>query len=226
METKPDEKSAKETTHVSRNTNNETVFTIDLETQKRMVLIVEPLAQTNRQPEIVAFGKVIDPSPLIALNNDLNAAEATLEISRKQAERSRKLFAEAENVSRKTVETAEAQLRADEIKSRALLQRLAVEWGSAMVKLDSTQREKLIEQLVAQEIIFVRVDLAAGQNISGNPTSARVEAFDQLFPATVFSAASGVNSNSQGQGFLLQVSGKNTALRPELFVKAYLTIPG
>ncbi len=213
---------------VSRNTNNEPVLTLDLETQKRIGLVLQTLSQTNRAPGILAYGNVLDPSPLAVLVNELKAAEAAADISRKQAERAKKLFSEAENVSRKTVETAEAQLTSDELKFQSIHQRLELDWGTALVKLESSEREKLIGQLVAYETVLIRVDVAAGQNISANPTSARIEILgnEQTLSATVFSSTVTVNSNSQGQGFLLQASGKNSALRPGLFVKAYLTIPG
>lgn len=205
------------------------VVKLDLETQKRLALEIGPLKATQHKPSIAAYGRVIDPSPLAALDGELATAEAALGASRAAEERTRGLFQGGENVARKTMETAMAQLRTDQTHAQALQRKLALEWGESVAELDPAARGKLIDQLVRGEIALLRVDIAAGQAIAETPKAARVavigrerEPFDvvQITPATL------VDPKTQTQGYLLHIERPPFALHPGTAVTAWLELPG
>lgn len=199
------------------------------ETQKRIGLEIGPLKATQHKPAIAAYGRVIDPSPLVALDGELATAEAALEASHAAEERARGLFQGGENVARKTFETAQAQLRTDQTRLQALTRKLALEWGESIAGIDPAARSKLIEELVRGTAALIRVDVAAAQAIVESPKSAHItvigrerEPFDamQITPATM------VDPMTQTQGYLLRVEHPPFALHPGTAVTAWLELPG
>lgn len=205
------------------------VVKLDAATQKRIGLAVSPLRATQHQPARAAYGRVIDPSPLAALDAELATAEAALDASRAAEERARGLFQGGENVARKTLETAESQLRTDETRLQGLRRKLELEWGAAAAALDAAARGRLIDALVRGETELIRVDVAAGQALSEMPKRAQVtvigresEPFEaqQVVPATL------VDPKTQTQGFLLTVEHPPFPLHPGTAVTAWLQMPG
>lgn len=94
-------------------------------------------------PRRIAFGRVLDPSPLVTLDGELAAAEAAIAASREEFERTQKLLAAGENTSRKTFEAAEAQFRADEIKADSLRRQASLQWGAAMPAENPARRPRV-----------------------------------------------------------------------------------
>ena len=126
---------------------------MDEETQKRIALAVEPLKAATLKPELASYGRVIDPSPLVALDSELSAAETALEASQAAEARAKSLFQSGENVARKQLESAEAQYRVDEAKAQGLRRRLEMEWVRGRFrKLDPAGREKLIDALARSRV--------------------------------------------------------------------------
>jgi hypothetical protein len=205
------------------------VVKLDVAAQKRLALEIAPLKPTQHKAAIAAYGRVVDPSPLAALDGELATAEAGLEASRAADERTRGLFQGGENVARKTLETTQAQLRTDQTRVQALQRKLALEWGESVAQLDAAARGKLLDQLVRGGTALLRVDIAAGQAVAETPKAARVavigrerEPFDtaQITPATL------VDPKTQTQGYLLQVEHPPFPLHPGAAVTAWLELPG
>ncbi|HYR58964.1 MAG TPA: hypothetical protein VEO95_10055 [Chthoniobacteraceae bacterium] len=220
-----DEKDAKD----EKEKHEPGVVKIDVETQKRLGLAIAPLKPAQHKPAVAANGRVIDPSPLVALDGDLATATAALDASKAAEERARGLFQTGENVARKTFETAQAQLVTDQTHVQALRRKLALEWGDAFAELDNGARGKLIDELVRGALALVRVDVPAGQAIGESPKAARVavigregEPLDaaQITPATL------VDPKTQTQGYLLRVEHPPFALHPGAAVTAWLELPG
>ena len=202
---------------------------MDEETQKRIALTVEPLKAATLKPELASYGRVIDPSPLVALDGELSAAEASLEASLAADARAKSLFQTGENVARKQLETAEAQYRVDQTKAEGLRRRLSLEWGGTISQLDAPARQKLMNQLVRSESAFIRVDVAAGQTLTDLPKSARVIAIGregEPLSTTEISPATSVDPKTQAQGYLLRIDHPAFPLRPGAAVTAFLELPG
>jgi len=89
-----------------RKEGREPELKMDEETQKRSVLAVEPLKATTLKPELASYGRVIDPSPLVALDGELSAAETALEASQAAETRRKSLFQSGGNVAAKQLENS------------------------------------------------------------------------------------------------------------------------
>ncbi len=96
----------------------ETEFKMDEETQKRLGLAVESLKAVALKPEVAGYGRVIDPTPLVALDGDLSSAETALEASLAAETRAKSLYQSGGNVAQRQFEAAEAQYRVDLTKRR------------------------------------------------------------------------------------------------------------
>lgn len=135
-------------------------YTVTLEKEKWQALGIEKdqPEHAEQRPQRMAFGRVLDPTPLVTLDSDLASAEAALAASRAESERSQKLLAAGESTSRKNAEAAEAQFRSDEIRLAGLQRRAALEWGSDLAGLEAAARRALIDAIVRGGISLVRVD--------------------------------------------------------------------
>jgi multidrug efflux system membrane fusion protein len=202
---------------------------LSAEAQKLAGLVVAHPAAAEWPREVLAYGQVMDPSPLAALDAEVATAEAALAASKATAERERGLFAQQQNISRKVLETSEAQFRADETKARTLHRRLFLEWGEALAELPPAKREALVEALAKGASAIVRVDVPAGTPVEENPSGARVALLgreDDEIKAASVSAAAAVDPKTQAQGFLLLTTDSPRPLRPGPAAIAHLQLPG
>jgi hypothetical protein len=205
-------------------------FVVKLEKEKWQALDLEKAEpeKAELKPERVAFGRVLDPTPIVTLDGDLAAAEAALAASRAEYERTQKLLAAGENTSRKIAETEEAQFRADEIKADGLRRRALVEWGAAFPARDAARRREFVEQLVTGESALIRVDLLPGDALAEQPQSARLLVLgreQQPVETQAITPAADTDPKTQAQGFILRVDRPPFALRPGMALTAWLELP-
>ena len=205
-------------------------FVVMLEKKKWQALDIdkgEP-EKTELKPQRIAFGRVLDPTPLITLDGELAAAEAALDASRAENERTQKLLANGENTSRKVAETAQAQFRADEIKADGLHRSALIEWGAAFAALDAAKRREYVEQLVHGDTALIRVDILPGDALAEQPKSARVLVLgreEQPIETQNITPAADVDAKTQAQGFILRVDKSPFPLRPGMALTAWLELP-
>lgn len=205
-------------------------FVVMLEKEKWQALDLEKgqPEKTELKPQRVAFGRVLDPTPLVTLDGDLAAAEAALAASRAEYERTQKLLAAGENTSRKVAEAAEAQFRTDEIKATSLHRTAQLDWGPAFGTLDATARREFVEQLVRGEASLIRVDLLPADALAEQPKSARLLVLgreDQPIVTESITPAADVDPRTQAQGFLLHVDKPPFPLRAGMALTAWLELP-
>jgi hypothetical protein len=205
-------------------------FVVKLEKEKWQALEIEKAEpeKTELRPQRLAFGRVLDPTPLVTLDGELAAAEAALAASRAEHERTQKLLAAGENTSRKVAETAEAQFRADEIKADSLRRSARIEWGPAFAALDAAQRREFVEQLVRGDTSLIRVDILPGDALAEQPRSARLLVLgreQQPVETTNITPAADVDAKTQAQGFILRVENAPFPLRPGMALTAWLELP-
>jgi hypothetical protein len=203
-------------------------LTVTLEKEKWKALGIEMSEPEKAElaPRRIAFGRVLDPTPLVTLDSDLAAAEAALSASRAEHERTQKLLAAGENTSRKAAETAEAQFRADEIKVAGLNRQAQLQWGEAGVG-DAAKRREFVESLVRGEDALVRVDLLPGDAVSEQPRSAKLLVLgreQQPIETKLISPAAAADPRTQAQGFILRVTKPPFALRPGMALTAWLEL--
>ena len=204
-------------------------FVVTLEKEKWKALGVE-MAEPEKSElaaQRIAFGRVLDPSPLVALDGDLAATEAAITASRAEYERTQKLLAAGENTSRKIFETAEAQFRADEIKADSLRRQAALQWGAAL-PVEAAKRRAFVEALVRGDAALVRADLLPGDAVADAPRAARLLVMgreQQPIETTHISPSADADARTQAQGFILLVEKPPFALRPGMALTAWLELP-
>lgn len=205
-------------------------FVLKLEKEKWKALgieMAEPL-KAELKPQRVAFGRVLDPAPIVALDGELSSADAALIASRAEFDRTQALQKAGEGMSRKVAETAEAQFRGDEIKADGLRRRARLEWGPVFPAADAAKRRALIEQLVGGESALVRVELLPGDALAELPTGARISVLgreSETIATDIITPASDADPKTQAQGFILRVDKPAFALRPGMALTAWLELP-
>ena len=205
-------------------------FVVKLDKEKWQALAIEKgePEKTELKPQRIAFGRVLDPTPIVTLDGELAAAEAALAASRAEYERTQTLLKGGENLSRKVAETAEAQFRADEIKADGLRRSALIEWGSAFATLGPAARREFVERLVRGETSLIRVNILPGDALAEQPKSARVLVIgreEQPVETENITPAADVDAKTQAQGFILRVDKSPFALRPGMALTAWLELP-
>jgi hypothetical protein len=205
-------------------------FVVKLEKERWELLGLEKAKpeKAELKPQRIAFGRVLDPTPVVTLDGDLAAAEAALAASRAEYDRTQKLLAAGENMSRKVAETAEAQFRADEIKVAGLRHRAALEWGPAFAALDAVKRREFVDTLVTGQTALVRVDILPGDALAEQPKNARLLVLgreEQPVNTQEITPATDTDPRTQAQGFLLRVDKPPFAFRPGMALTAWLELP-
>ena len=128
----PKKEEHKEEPRVQHGTNGETFLKLDKEAQEHAGLKVATLEAIELSPEVKGYGRVLDPAPLATLLVEGASARASLDASTKEYERLKTLFAQDQNVSARSLETAEVALKRDQILVEAANTRLALSLGKAV----------------------------------------------------------------------------------------------
>ncbi len=193
--------------------------------QEKAGLETVALKPMQRARESTAYGVILDPAPLIALNSELASASAALDASRAEFERAKRLHAHGQNVSLKSMQAAESKFRADRARFAQLIQQLANTWGWEMARLGPPHREAMVAKLARREIAIARVSLPTGQTLTSKPRDARVVVlgYEKRPLAThLVSFAPSVDPSLQGETFLLELVAPKFPLVPGASVTAYL----
>jgi|YelNatPaOPRAMG01_1025707.scaffolds.fasta_scaffold02915_12 hypothetical protein len=184
-----------------------------------------PLQPMERTPEATAYGVILDPAPLIALNGEIASAQAALDASRAEFERAKRLHANGQNVSLKSMQAAQAKFRADQARFAQLGQQLADRWGRAIARLSPERRSEMVLGLARRQIAVARVSLPAGQTLASKPRGARVVVLGyekHPLKTSLVSFAPSVDPSLQGETFLLELKAPDFPLVPGAAVTAYL----
>ncbi len=215
----------KEESHVQHGTNGETFLKIDRATQEHIGLKTAPVEAVQFRPEVKGYGQVIDPTPLTALLVDQLSARTALELSSKEHERLKALYAQDQNVSTRALETAEAAMRKDQILLQAANARLSLTLGPAAGGQSNLQA--FVESLVSLKQALVRVDLPLGESLEKPPDGGQIAplaAPDHPLPAKFLGPAPVADPQTQGQGFFFLI--ETNPLPPGTAVIGWLQIPG
>ena len=206
----------------------ETLVRLEDETRQRVTIAVATLTAAKHAPEAKAYGQVMDPGPLLLLHGELVAAEAALTNSAAQFQRTKTLFEEDQNASRRAYDAAEAQQRTDAARLLNAQQRWSLATGDAAGKMNAAQREPFVQQLVERELALLRVEVPPGVPVTA-PTGGRVmpQGGDApSVPVRAIHPAPNVDATWRGQTFLLVVDKPGPHLPPGAVVTALLTLPG
>ena len=198
---------------------------LSAEDREHLGLEVQDLKKTTYQSRVPAHAVVLDPSPLLALESEIEQAAAAAKASVRNLEREQSLFTNGEMTARKNVEAAEALAGADDLKLAALRRRGPVEWGP----LADSDLAALARRLAARRSVLVRLELTTTTVPPDTPTSALLEwngpgakplVSGRLFPAPTRDPL------SQMPAYLIVIDDPPDDLRPGAFVPALLPESG
>lgn len=186
------------------------------------LLLAQP-ATVTLAPEVSAFGRVLDPAPLIALVAELETARAALATSEKESARLEKLFAADTNVSAQAVDTAAAALARDRTAVASARARLLATWGRPLA--DAAKLDNIISEL-EKGAALVRLDLLPGDTPATDLKKAAVTlpGRAETFSADIIGAAPTADPQLQGAGFLAFIDGHTLPVGAAL--RATLAGPG
>jgi hypothetical protein len=220
------EKASEPESRVKHGTNGEIIVTVEVKIQQSIGLQTTPLAPAQLSPQIKAYGRVLDVSPLASLLAEETTAEAASQASQAELKRLKTLAAQ-NNASERAVQAAQAAAAHDQAQIQSIRLRLLAGWGSAI-----SQRHDLpdlLQSLATLAAALVQLDVPAGEVLPATPTSARLFSLgDQTKPiaAEWLGPASAADPQMQGRGFLFLVSSNSSRLVPGTSVSGFLNMPG
>src|SRR5216684_7966673 len=160
---------------ISRSSGGQVVVELSRDEQARIGLETERVNAMTQSQAVTAYGVVLDPAPLAALDAELASARAAVAASRAEYERARLLHSEQQNVSLKDFETARAKFQADQAQFNLLNQRMADDWGVKISAMAPAERASLIDVLTKRAAGIIRLSLPSGQSLSQEPTEVRIK---------------------------------------------------
>ncbi len=191
---------------------------------------------------------------LNAAQAEADAADAALVVSRAALERTRALNADNQNLSDRALQEAVARVKVDEAKRKAALESVrligssvrsaSVSAGGAVPLVidmageitevmaqpaESVEAGQVIARVKRFDTLVARVQLPAGQMITGSPPSGRLVVLgyeSTPLRAEWIASAPAVDPETQGLFVLFRVISPRNDLRPGLAVTAYLTLQG
>jgi hypothetical protein len=224
-ETEQEPQAGTEESFLQHDPNGQAAVKLDQGAQTRMGLKVALLAAAQAPSEVKAFGRVLDPTPLVALVAERALAQTTLQASTKEYERVKTLFSQDRNASARALETAEAAMNKDQITVESVQLRLLAGWGKEI-----TSRADLpafVASLAARQTALIRVDVPLGEHPKAPPVSGRVSPVsieENVIEAQILGPAPTTDPQAQGEGYLLLA--KTDTLAPGAALAAWLAVPG
>ena len=211
---------------VEHGTNGEAVVNLDLDTQRLIGLQTAALEASTQSPAVKAYGRVLDPSPLLVLASDIAMDRATLAASSKEYQRLKTLFGQGQNASAKALESAQAAMQHDQIALQTAEVQLVAAWGKSIV--EQPDLAAFVESLAKLEGALVRLDLPAGDAVSEAPVGAQLVLPGTNAPlaARFLGRATTTDPQVQGEGFLFVATNAAARLAPGLALTGFLQLPG
>jgi multidrug efflux pump subunit AcrA (membrane-fusion protein) len=219
-------KPAEPESRVKHGTNGEVIITLDAGTQKGMGLQTSALETAQLNPEVKAYGHVLDAAPLASLVAELAMAQAASDASQAELKRL-KTLARENNASARALESEDASAARDQAQVESARLRLVSGWGKAIAGRQDLPA--LVKSLSALESVLVELDVPAGEAIDAAPTRARVLTLaegSKPIEAELLGPATTVDAQMQGRGFLCLVATNQTHLAPGAAVTGFLSLPG
>ena len=216
--------------------NGQTALTLDVPTQKRLGLEVATLASTVTREQATLPCVVLSVQELAASRNSYIASQAqvqkarvAVDVARKEYIRLKTLFEENQNISEKSLQSAEGTLEANEADVRATEQQQALQesvtrqdWGGVAAKWVAEGSPEL-QRILDQSEMLVQLTMSSGASYEAPemisldlPGGSRTEAtFVSTFPK--------VDARIQGRSFLYRAHVR-PGLTPATNLVAHLSV--
>jgi hypothetical protein len=227
-ETSPNEPEAAGQTpasaQVSRDANGNAVIVISAKARQDLGFQVKQPVAYQMSPELKAYGKVLDPSPLALLVAELATAQAAYTASSNELSRLKTLEGQG-NASARALQSAEAIAQRDHVAVRSVMERVALTWGRPI--LECADLPALVPSLANMDAAVVRLDLPLGESPKFQVAAARIAAVsDQSAEAGFLGLAPSVDPQMQGRGFLFLLKPNSLHLAAGESVTGYIRVPG
>lgn len=185
---------------------------VDAKTQQRLDIVAKPLEASGVTSAPKAFVRVLDPAPLVALISDIDTQELTLQASQAEADRTKALNTQDSAVSLKVAQAAGMQAASDSLKLKSLKQRLGLEWGPGLARMDTASLHDLASALAAGSAALVRLDTPSGRGLAGL-RSARIDLGANGFvDASVLGPARAADAGLKSPGVIAVVRSDHAAV--------------
>ena len=181
--------------------------------QQRAVGIVTAAAPAADLPRhIDAYGRVLDPSQLVADAGRLDSSRVAARAAAAEAARLQRLYRGA-NASLKALQAAEAALTEAQVRVREAQTDFLLHWGP-LAQLGDAQRARLVEQLASGRQLLLRADVPGRHSLGSMPKHALVNVDGVQIPARVLGPLPPAKAPMQRVGQLLQMSHPPVGLGP------------
>jgi hypothetical protein len=182
--------------------------------QERAVGIVIATAPAAKPPQrIDAYGRVLDPSQLVADGGLLDSSRAAAQAAAAESARLKRLYRGGAGASLKVLQAAEAALIEAQVRVRQAQTEFLLRWGP-LAQLGDAQRANLIEQLAAGRQLLLRADLPGRHSLGTMPKQALVDVDGIRVPARVLGPLPQAATQMQSVGLLLQIPHPPVGLGP------------
>ncbi len=189
-------------------------FRVAAADQSRLGVVTRSLAAAAAPPGVTTTARVLDPGPLIQLDGELSAAEASLAAARAEAERTRRLYEEDRTASARALEAADAQAQAQQQRASGARRRLLLEWGEGVAGLSAARRAALLNELARVRAELVRIELPPGAAAPAPGAAVRVQGGPGGAPleARVLGLLPVADPRLQTRGVLAELTGPQASL--------------
>ncbi|HZT04418.1 MAG TPA: hypothetical protein VFA39_19380 [Steroidobacteraceae bacterium] len=182
--------------------------------QERAVGIVIATAPAAKPPQrIDAYGRVLDPSQLVADGGLLDSSRAAARAAAAESARLKRLYRGGAGASLKVLQAAEAAQIEAQVRVRQAQTEFLLRWGP-LAQLGDAQRANLIEQLAAGRQLLLRADLPGRHSLGTMPKQALVDVDGIRVPARVLGPLPQAAAEMQSVGLLLQIPHPPVGLGP------------
>jgi hypothetical protein len=216
--------------------NGQTVLTLDTPTQNRLGLEVATLSATLTRARATLPAVVLSVQDLATFRNGYVATQAQIQKSRVEADIARKeytrlktLFEQNQNISEKSLQSAEGTLRTNEADVRAGEQQLNLqesvvrqEWGSVVAKWAAESSPEL-QRVFDQREVLVQVTMPSDATFGAPKTIALEIPGATRTEASLVSTFPRVDPRIQGRSFLY-VAPADLGLTPGVNLLARLSV--
>ncbi len=170
------------------------------------ITLAKPVEKTV-QAEVPAFGRVLDPSLLVAGLAEVEAARTALATSEKELQRVQKLFAAGGNASAQAVELAEAAVARDRTAQTAAKSRLLAGWGR---EIAASSDLRTVTTALETGRSLLRLDVLPGETPADQLKVAQfgLAGTGESFEAEVIGVAPTADPQLQGLSFLALSRGR------------------
>ena len=189
--------------HTESHGKNEVKLSRDEQTSAGLQTASAPPGEWK--PELKAYGRVLDPAPLLLTLIEIDSAQSSLGASIKEHNRIKSLYAQDQNASLQALDAAEAALKRDQLLLQAAQTRMGTGWGRALA--DRSDLPTLAESLGVGHHALVRIDLMPGQIWQPSATAqiSSLTQDDRLVSAEYVGPAPNTDFQAQGLGFLFLI---------------------